>query len=496
LEVIEFTPGGAHMQALYLWPGEPLLSLVALWLVSLVFLWAAREPMARLLKSLGAFLGDGCQGLAQWCRDAAQELRKQSRAALLAAARVETQGKLERELQKVDSSFADKLGDYSKMHRRLDELLLELDADYKKCGEAPPQVPGWSAAVETIAKIPAAGDPNVQKVFESIRKSSKDAEKKALDLYREDTAKRHKTLGGMAPAWKDVRGLMARMCEVVAKALESTQRIRGYAEEFEKFRKDQEGAARALTWSAAKFFVVSLIVLGIALGGAFVNFQLIALPMSELVPAGARVGGVPVATVSALVIVLMETALGIFIMDMLGITDLLPRLHAIPAARRRLILGLALGGLFFLACVESSLAVLRERLAEADAVLKLALAGDEGRVVTQTSASWIPVAGQAALGFVLPWVLAMVAIPLEMLLDSARHVLSSLAVAALEGTGYVLRMSGHVAKAFCSMLESAYDVYIGIPLRIEQAVRGRAGTGTGLNRPRPTQERRGEVTAS
>ena len=137
----------------------------------------------------------------------------------------------------------------------------------------------------------------------------------------------------MAPSWKDVRGLMARMCDAVAKALESTQRIRGYAEEFEKFRSDQEGAARALTWSATKFFAVSLIVLGVALGGAFVNFQLIALPMSELVPAGARVGGMPVPTVSALVIVLMETALGIFIMDMLGITDLLPQAARHPRRR-------------------------------------------------------------------------------------------------------------------------------------------------------------------
>jgi hypothetical protein len=200
--------------------------------------------------------------------------------------------------------------------------------------------------------------------------------------------------------------------------------------------------------------------------------------------------------VAALVIVLMETALGIFIMDMLGITDLLPRLHAIPSARRRLILGLALGGLFFLACVESSLAVLRERLAEADAALKLALAGEEGRVVTQASSSWIPVAGQAALGFVLPWILAMVAIPLEMLLDSARHVLASLAVLALEAAGYALRVLAHVAKALCAMLESAYDVYIGIPLRIEQALRGRAGPGLGGRGARAAGERRGEVAAS
>jgi hypothetical protein len=220
-------------------------------------------------------------------------------------------------------------------------------------------------------------------------------------------------------------------------------------------------------------------VLSVALGGAFVNFQLIALPMSELVPAGARVGGLPVPMISALVIVLMETALGIFIMDMLGITDLLPKLHQVPAARRRLILGLALVGLFFLACVEASLAVLRERVAEANAALELALAGEESRLVAQASSSWIPVAGQAALGFVLPWVLAMVAIPLEMLLDSARHVLSTLAVLALEALASLLRVFGHVAGAVTSMAVNAYDVYIGIPLRIENAVRGRGGDGRG-----------------
>jgi hypothetical protein len=85
------------------------------------------------------------------------------------------------------------------------------------------------------------------------------------------------------------------------------------------------------------------------------------------------------------------------------------------------------------------------------------------------------VAGQAALGFVLPWILAMVAIPLEMLLDSARHVLASLAVLALEGLGYLLRVMAHTAGALAAMFVNAYDVYIGIPLRIEHAVRARGG---------------------
>jgi hypothetical protein len=301
----------------------------------------------------------------------------------------------------------------------------------------------------------------------------------------------------MAPSWKEVRGLMARMSDAVGKALENTRRIHGYVEEYEKVRADETAAARTLAFSATKLFIVSTVVLGVALGGAFVNFQLIALPMSELVPAGARVGGIPVAQVSALVIVLLETVLGIFLMEMLGITELFPRLQGIPASRRKLILGIALGGLFFLASVESSLAVLRERIVEADAALKLSLAGEESRLVSQASASRIPVVGQAVLGFVLPWVLALVAIPLEMLLDSGRHVVATVLVLALQGLGQLASLAAQVSRALAGMLAQLYDVYVAIPLRIERAFRGEpprgaVKVGSGARRG----EGAGEVTAS
>jgi len=487
------------MDAFYPWPDRPILSLGVLWLISTALLWAARDPMLALLRSLGEFLSEGCQGLSRWCHGSAQELRKRSRAALLAAGRIEAQNKLGREFQRVDASWSQQLGQYAKVHRRIDDLLVKLEGDYQHCGETPPEVPGWSAAVEAISKIPSPGDPNVQKVLESIRKSSQEAERKALQAYRSDTAKRHKTLAAMLPGWRDVRDLMGRMHEAVGKTLEGSRRIHGYFEDWDKARRDQEGAARALSFSATKLFTVALVVLGVAVGGAFINFQLIALPMSELVPAGARVGGLPVSTISALVIVLMETALGVFLMDMLGITDLFPKLQGIPASRRKLILGIALAGLFFLASVESSLAVLREQIVEADAALKLALAGEEGRLVTRASSSAIPVAGQAVLGFVLPWVLALVAIPLEMLLDSARHVLASLLVGGLQGIGHLAGAVAHAAGALTTALTQVYDAYVSIPLRIERAVRARAsGRERGADRGVAAAgvERSREATAS
>jgi ADP-ribose pyrophosphatase YjhB (NUDIX family) len=473
------------MQSFLLWPQNPILSGAVIWLVSVVLLWAARAPMLDLLRRLGEGLDEGLGAAARACTAAAHGLRERSRAALLAAGSLELGHKLDREFHGIDRGFSEKLEQYANLHRRLDDVLQELDDDYRKCGDNPPQVPGWTTAAQAIAKIPSSSDPNVHKVLESIRKSSGDAEKKTLAAYRDATAHRHKLLGSMGAAWKEVRSLMARMQDAVTRAMETTTRIDGYVEEFRAIRDDEERAARARAYSATKLFVVSVVVLAIALGGAFVNFQLIALPMSELVPAGARIGGVPVATVSALVIVLMEAAVGIFVMDMLGITELFPKLAGIPSSRRRLILWLGLAALFFLASVESSLAILREQIAEADSALKLALAGETGRLVTEASSSRIPVVGQAVLGFVLPWVLSMVAVPLEMLLDSGRFVLASLAVIALHALGQLAHTCGRIAAHASAVLASLYDVYIALPLRLESWIHSRRAGDDGPARGAP-----------
>jgi hypothetical protein len=489
------------MDILQLWPGQPVLSIFVLWLVSALVLWVAREPMRELFERLGKHLEESLEAGGSWCKNAAEELRKRSRASLLAAGKLELQSKLEKEFHRIDQGFSERLGQYSGVHRQLTDLLANLEADYQKSGDSPPEVPGWAAAVGSIAEIPSVDDPNVHKILDGIRRSLDEAQKKALGTYRKDTSERHKILDRMRPLWKEARGLLERMSESVSRALETTSRVNGYIDEYGRIRDEDRAAARALSYSATKLFAVSLLVLGVALGGAFVNFQLIALPMSELVPAGARLGGVPVATISALVIVLMEVAVGIFVMDLLGFTELFPKLASVPLGRRRLLLGIALSALFFLAAVESSLAVLREMIVEADAALKHALAGQEGSIAAATT-SRIPVVGQAVLGFVLPWVVAMVAIPLEMLLESSRHVLVYLAAFLASGVGSLAFVAARGARALGHVLPSVYDAYVSVPLRIERALkRGREEGGAREEGGKPGRRSRtklelGEETGS
>ena len=474
------------MESIYLWPEHPIGSLALLWVVSVVFLWAARDAALEFLAALGEGITQGLASLSGHVRQRAEEIQVRSEEVLLAAGTRDAQGRLNRELERIDAGFSEQLGQYSKLQLRLDERLLALDRDYQKCGISPPDVPGWSAAVETIAGLPMNGDPNVQKILEGIKRSSQDVQLKALSAYRDDTAKRHKVLRKMLPCWKEIRGLLSGLKVSVHHALESTGQINGFIEDYVKIREDRDESARALTYSAWKFFFVSMLVLGVALGGVFINFQLIALPMSELVPAGARIGSVAVSTVSALVLVLMEAALGIFLMDMLGITELFPRLASIPLAKRRLILWLAFFGLLFLSGVESSLAILREQIVEADAVLKLSLAGEDLRIIETASQSSIPIIGQAVLGFILPWILALVAIPLEMLLDCGRHIVATLAVWFLRTMGALMIAGAHIARHSTRIIKSLYEVYICIPLRIERMLG--YGDDAEMSRPRRTAQ--------
>ncbi len=109
----------------------------------------------------------------------------------------------------------------------------------------------------------------------------------------------------------------------------------------------------------------------------------------------------------------------------------------------------------------------------------MALAGEGDSVLGNASNSKIPVIGQAVLGFVLPWVLAMVAIPLEMLIDSSRHVLTTFMVFLLHAIGLLSQILGRIFGHISGALNSVYDVYIAIPLRVERIFGGRGGAISG-----------------
>jgi hypothetical protein len=463
--------------------------MLAILLISQVFLYAARVPMHRALRNLGRAIGGGFRLAARWCQGISQDLSRRGQELALANGREATGQRIEREFRRIEATFAKDLARIPDLHRRLDDHITKLEADYEECSEVPPPSPEWGEVVKTVAKLPSDHDPAVRKVLEEFHKSAVAGEKKAFNEYKAVTAKRHGILGSSMSRWKELRSATKEVGASCDRALQATTRIDGYMERYESALEEKGKTRRIMAWHAVNTFVISAIVMAVALGGAFINFQLIALPMSELVPAGSRLMGIPMPSIAALVLVLMEIAAGIFAMEMLGVTNMFAQLGHLSTGRRRLILGCAIGGLFLLAGIESTLAILREQMVVAESALKMSLGGVTGEAVAEPVQSKIPVIGQAVLGFILPWILAMMAIPLEMLIATSGPVLMALLGVILSLVASATRLLGHMFQRLAAVVSALYDVYIVIPLQIERMIKRNGGPLTrGKKLRNPTEE--------
>lgn len=463
-----------------LFPNNPALSALVLFLVALPFLYAAREPMHGLFRALVRGAAQPLRLASRWCLAAAEEMRKRNEVVLLAHGREEVTQAMQREFERVTAIVRRDLQGYPALQRRLLDELTQIEDDYRRCGEVPPPPPEWVKAVETMAKIKNTGDGLVQKILENISSSVEDVYEKITSEYRRSYQERHKILEGFQPFWRSLEQTLTRVGKNLTGLDESAQRIDAQMERYEQILARSDKVVHALTSSAATQFTISLLVVAIAMGGAFVNFWLIARPMAAMVGGGEYLaGGLEASHVAALVILFVEAAMGLFLLEALRITHLFPRIHNMQDRMRVRLAWTSFAILFTLAGVEVALAVMRDLIVAADIELKRGLSA--GAPVAPAEVSWvtnIPVAGQMILGFVLPFALAFVAIPLEYLISSGRTVVGGLLVAATRATALLLRLLSNLARHAATALAMAYDVVIFLPLLIERAIRARQQTST------------------
>jgi hypothetical protein len=189
--------------------------------------------------------------------------------------------------------------------------------------------------------------------------------------------------------------------------------------------------------------------------------------------------------VAALVIILFETLMGLFLMETLRFTSLFP-FGSITEKMRRRLMWASLIILLVLAGVEVALAVMRDTIISADVALKQQLGSVAGAV--HADAGWvtrIPTFGQMILGFTLPFALAFVAIPLETFINSGRTVLGAGLELALQALAFVLRFTSSIAKETGRIVIMLYDVLIFAPLAIERWVASYREGAVRRNKLRP-----------
>jgi len=448
---------------------SPALSILIWIVLFLAALYFARRPFHRAVMSFSKIIYNAMRFSAASVLSAEKRLVRRNREVLMAAGLESAERIVEREFDRIAAAVTRDLEGYPNVHRQLSEVITKLDEDYTESADVPPSLPNWMPIIESIAKIKHTGDSMVANMLSEINRSLNDQHKKAIEDYRNSTAARHGILNKMMPFWRKVEKSLASISKAITNIKKRSKTVDRYMDEYEQIRSKSDRAARALSTSALTQFAIAGLVLLIAIGGAIINFNLIALPMSEMVGGASYIGPYKTSDVAGLVIILVELTMGLFLMESLRITRLFPIIGAMDDKMRRRMIIITFTLLTVLAGVESALAFMRDRIAHDMEALRQTLAGAEEVGLTN---SIIPMVGQMVMGFILPFALAFVAIPLESFVTSSRTVLGALVAWLFRLFAFCLRLLGNVGFYAGRFIVNVYDLAIFPAIWLERVILG------------------------
>ncbi|MEM7561767.1 MAG: hypothetical protein AAF353_01825 [Pseudomonadota bacterium] len=456
-------------ELLTVWSNQPGLS-ATIWLAILVFVaYLGREPAHKLILSTGRAIYSACRLFARSLARLEKNLQRRNKEVVLSLGQEACERTIEREFHRVNAVVTRDLSGYPALHRQISDTIDKIEEDYQAATDAPPLPPAWLEAVDSIASIPRTGDATTCSILDNIGKTLETAHQETQKAYRKSTLERHKLLGAMQPQWRNLVHSLTRVKGTIDGLDERSNEIDQQMQTYEAIRNKEDSTARTLSASSLTQFFISSLVLIIAVFGGLINFQLIAMPMSEMVGGTSYIGPMKTSDIAALVIIMVEIAMGLFLMESLRITHLFPVIGSMDDSMRKRMIVITFSILAILATVEASLAYMRDLLALDREALTQSLASSA--VVAQAEFRWIPSVGQMIMGFILPFALAFVAIPLESFIHSLRTVLGMIGVGLVNALAFIARLLGGSAKHISLMLVNLYDLFIMLPLGIEGMIR-------------------------
>ena len=443
------------------WPVFSALILLTL-LVTAMYL--ARGTAHQAIHALFSALSRGFRLASHGVAHGEARLAARNRDVLLAAGREAKERIIEREFVRVGDTVRKDLANYPDMHRRLSEAIIRIEEDQEKAVEVPPEAPGWARAVEAVAKLDAKNEG--ANILSDIHKSMVKAHGEAMDDYRKASAERHSLLRRMMPDWRLIQETLGRVNTSVESVLARSLTIDRHMEEYDAIVRGEDRALTVLSSSSVVYFFVSALVLAVATAGAAINFSLISRPMAEMVGGTSFIGSFRTADIAALVIIMVEISMGLFLMESLRITRLFPVISALSDKMRVRMIFITFTILLLMASVEAGLAYMREVLLQDELATSSLLRGDAVAAAINPHL-WITTAAQMGMGFILPFALVFVAIPLETFVHSLRTVLGLAAIGVLRVLALLLRVLGNGARHLGILGQQVYDLVLFVPLWIE-----------------------------
>lgn len=466
--------------------GQSILYCIIGLVVAVIALYFARIFAHRSIRAFCQVIRNALRFGAFSVLRAEKRLASRNREVLLAEGLESAEHDIEREFHRVGKVVERDLQGYPVLNRRFSELITRIDNDYSESDEVPPTPLIWVDALDAVAKIPDKGN----RIVNELQKTIVKLQKEALEEYWKATNRRHKLLSDMMPYWRKLTTIIGDVEKTMSGLFARSKNIDKRMKEYEEIKRGTDKAIRRLSSSSMTQFFISGLGLFIVIGAATVNFHLVALPLSEMVGGSNYIGGFKVSDVAGMFVILLESLMGIFFMETMRFTKLFPVIGSLDDKWRGHLAWITLGFLFVFAGIESSLAYMRDVIASGNQALIQSLTGT---TETFQTGSKIPTVAQMVMGFILPFALTLVAIPLESFVHSARTVIGFALQSFLRFIAAILRLFGSLTYYLGSFFIGVYDLLIFPPLWLEENIFKTAGNGktqvpVKKNKPEPLED--------
>jgi len=451
--------------------GEPGLSIAISLIVLILVMYISRQPAHEIILSITRSIRNTLRLMARSIMSAEKAVQAKNREVLISQGKENAERFIEREFQRVAVQVNRDLSGYPSLQRDLKDQITRIDDDYVGSSEVPPQPPEWLKAVEAVASIPDNGSPVVAKILNDIHITLKKSLDVDLQEYRRANRERHNLLKKMMPHWRSVSDSLDSVEKKITGIEQRSVILDSQMQEYEEIQNNTDHAQRMLSESNLTQFIISGVVLCLAVVGMYVNFHLVAMPMEEVVGASSYLGSssIKASDVAAMFIISIEVILGLFLMELVGLTRLFPVINQLEDHKRKTIFWIVLSFILLLAGLEASLAYMRDILVADKLALSQLLSGSSvvPVEVVEPPLYWIPSVGQMLMGFILPLVLTFVAIPLELFIHSIRSVGGQFVVWLLQLVVSMIRFLASAVYGLGRVLVNVYDLVIFVPLKIE-----------------------------
>lgn len=433
---------------LLLWSDSTMVSILIWALISIASLYLARGPMHRLFDRTCLAIADVLRFGSAQLLTFARRTAARNRDILHAAAEAASARRIERQLRRISERIEHDLSEYPTLHRALNEQANRIDEDYRHAGDTPPTPPNWLAAIDAVASIDANNDPALAMILKDMHHTLETACHNALLEYRAANQRRFRSLRRMQPYFRHIAETLTVLHQRLEQVNVHAHAIDKHMERYETLQAQRRDSARRLSFEMHIRAISGVILLGIAGLSALLSHRLINEPLQALLGTGATGNGT-----ATTALILTALGLGVWVTESTGLTRLLGLNAYIDIRPRRYFAWLGISLL-------SALALLQASLAWSAYATAIDLPGP----------AWLAPAVAALLAAILPFTLALAAVPLEMLIHSTPSLIGGLMATVARLSAAILRLTAAIATALPAPLKKIYDLWIFLPLWCEQAL--------------------------